>query len=38
MILLISSLITNAGNQQIIDVAVHENACFSERAVVALLL
>ena len=23
---------TNAGDQQIIDVAIHENACFSERA------
>ena len=38
MILLIPSLITNAGDQQIINVAVHENACFSERAAVALLL
>ena len=38
IILLIPSLITNAGDQQIIDVAMHENACFIERAAVALLL
>ena len=38
MILFIPSLITNAGDQQIIDVAAHENACFSERAAIALLL
>ena len=38
MILLIPSLITNAGDEQIIDVAIHENACFSERAAVALLI
>ena len=38
MILLIPSLITNAGDQQIINVAVHENACFSESAAVALLI
>ena len=38
MILFIPSLITTAGDQQIIDVAIHENACFSERAAVALLI
>ena len=38
MILLISSLITDAGNQQIIHAAIHGNACFSERAAVALLI
>ena len=39
MILLIPSLITNEGDQQIIiDVAIHENACFSERAAFALLI
>ena len=39
MILRIPSLITNEGNQQIIiHVAVHENACFSKRAAVALLI
>ena len=30
------SLITSAGDQQIIHVAIHKNACFSERAAVAL--
>ena len=35
MVLLISSLITNARDQQFIHVAIHENACFSERAAVA---
>ena len=35
MILLIPSLITNAGDQQFIHVAIHENACFSKRAAVA---
>ena len=35
MILLIPSLITNAGDQQFIHVAIHKNACFSERAAVA---
>ena len=38
MMLLIPSFITNAGNQQIIHVAIHENACFSERAAVASLI
>ena len=38
MILPTPSLITNAGDQQIICVAIHENACFSERAAVALLI
>ena len=38
MILLIPSLITNTGDQHIINVVIHENACFSERAAVALLL
>ena len=40
MILLIGlpSLTTNAGNQQIVHVAIHGNACFSERAAVALLM
>ena len=38
MILLIPSLITNEGDQQIIiHVAIHENACFNKRAAVALL-
>ena len=38
MILLIPSLITNEGDQQIIThVALHENACFSKRAAVTLL-
>ena len=35
MILLGPSLITNAGDQQFIHVAIPENACFSERAAVA---
>ena len=35
MVLLIPSLITNVGDQQFILVAIHENACFSERAAVA---
>ena len=38
MILLIPSLITNAGDQQIVHVALRENACFSKRATVALLI
>ena len=38
MILLITSLITNAGDQQIVLVAIHENTCFSKRAAVALLI
>ena len=38
MIFLIPSLITNAGDQQIIHVAIHENACVSERATVVLLI
>ena len=38
MILLLPNLITNAVDQQIIHVAIHENACFSERATVALLI
>ena len=40
MILFIPSLITNTGDQQIIHVgvAIHENACFSERAAVALFI
>ena len=38
MILPIFSLITNARDQQIIHVALHENSCFSERAAVALLI
>ena len=38
MILLIPSLITNEGDQQnIIQVAIQENACFSKRTAVALL-
>ena len=37
MILFIPSLITNA-DQQFIHVAIHENACFSERAAVAWLI
>ena len=35
MVLLIPNLITNAGDQQFIHVAIHENASFSERAAVA---
>ena len=35
MILFIPSLITNAGDQQILHVAIPENACFSKRAAVA---
>ena len=35
MVLLIPSLITNAEDQEFIHVAIHENACFSERAGVA---
>ena len=38
MIFLIPSLILNAGDQQIIHVAIHENTCFSKRAAVALLI
>ena len=38
MILLIPRLITNARDQQFIHVAIHENACFSERAAVTLLI
>ena len=39
MILRIPSLITNEEDQQIIiHVAIHENACFSKRAAVALLI
>ena len=38
IILLIPSLIANAGDQQIIHVATHENACFSKRAAAALLI
>ena len=38
MLLLMPSLISIAGDQQILDVAVHEKACFSERVAVALLL
>ena len=34
MVLLIPSLVTNAGDQQFMHVALHKNACFSERAVV----
>ena len=30
MILLLPNLIPNAGDYQIIDVAIQENACFSE--------
>ena len=38
-ILFIPSLITNEGDQQIvIHVAIHENACFSKRAAVTLLI
>ena len=38
MILSILSLTTNEENQQIVmHVAIHENACFSKRAAVALL-
>ena len=38
MILLIPRLVTNEEDQQIIiHVAIHENACFSKRAAVALL-
>ena len=35
MILLIPSLIANAGDQQITHAAIHENACFSKLAAVA---
>ena len=38
MILLIPSLKTSTGDQQIIDVVIRENACFSVRAAVALLV
>ena len=38
MIFLTPSLITNAGDQQFIHVAIHENARFSERAAVAQLI
>ena len=39
MILLIRSLITNKEDQQIIiHVAIRENACFSKRAAVTLLI
>ena len=38
MILLIPSLITNEEYQLIIDVAIRENACFSKRAAVTLLI
>ena len=38
MILLIPSLKTSTGDQQIIDVVIRENVCFSERAAVALLV
>ena len=38
MILLIPSLKTSTGDQQIIDVVIRENASFSERAAVALLV
>ena len=39
MILFIPSLINNEGNQQIIiHVAIHENACFSKRVPVVLLI
>ena len=38
MILLIPSLITNEGDQQIIHAAILENACFSKCAAVALLI
>ena len=39
MIFFIPSLITNEGDQQIIiHVAIHENACFSKRAAVTLLI
>ena len=39
IILLMLSLITNEGDQQIIiRVAIHENACFSKCAAVALLI
>ena len=38
MILLIPSIITNAGDQQFIHVALRENVCFSKRATVALLI
>ena len=37
-ILLKPSAITNAGDQQTIDVVIHENACFSKRAAVTLLI
>ena len=35
ILLVIPSLITNAGDQQFVHVAIHENACFSKRAAVA---
>ena len=39
MTLLIPSFITNEGDQQIIiHVAINENACFSKRAAVTLLI
>ena len=39
VILLIPSFITNEGDQQIIlHIAIHENACFSKRAAVTLLI
>ena len=39
MILLIPNLITNEGDEQIIiHVTIHENACFSKCAAVALLI
>ena len=39
MRLLIPSLMTNEGDQQIIiHVAIHENACFSKRAAHTLLI
>ena len=39
MILFIPSLIINEGDQQIIiHVTIHENACFSKRAIVTLLI
>ena len=36
--LLIPSLITNAGDQQTIHLAIRENVCFGERAAIALLI
>ena len=35
LLIVIPSLMTNAGDRQGVDVAIHENACFSERAAVA---